>query len=59
MYEGLKRAFGPSTMRITPLKSASGDITDRGRQERWAEHYQQLFSRENIVSDAAVERITY
>ena len=46
-------------MRITPLKSASGDITDRGRQERWAEHYQQLFSRENIVSDAAVERITY
>lgn len=42
MYEGLKKAFGPSTVKIAPLKSASGDIiTDRGRRmERWVEHYQ-------------------
>ena len=26
--------------------------------ERWAEHYQQLYSRENIATDTAVERIT-
>ena len=60
MYEGLKKAFGPSAVKVTPLKSASGDIiTDRGKQmERWAEHYQQLYSRENIVTDTAIERIT-
>ncbi|XP_076436204.1 uncharacterized protein LOC143275811 [Babylonia areolata] len=42
---------------IEPLKSASGTvITDRSKQvERWAEHYQELYSRENIVGDAAVE----
>ncbi|RUS75345.1 hypothetical protein EGW08_016890 [Elysia chlorotica] len=39
MYEGLKRAFGPSTVKIAPLRSASGDIiTDRGKKmDRWAE----------------------
>ncbi|XP_076452746.1 uncharacterized protein LOC143288283 [Babylonia areolata] len=31
-------------------------ITDWNKQvERWAEHYQELYSRENIVADAAVE----
>ncbi len=60
MYEGMKTAFGPSTFKITPLRSAIGDvITDRGKQmERWAEHYQQLYSRENIVTDAGLESIT-
>ncbi|XP_076030443.1 uncharacterized protein LOC143018745 [Oratosquilla oratoria] len=31
-------------------------ITDRGKQmERWAKHYQELYSRKNVVSTAAVE----
>jgi hypothetical protein len=57
MYDGMKKAFGPSAIKITPLKSSSGDIiTDRGKQmERWAEHYQELYSRENVVTDSAVE----
>ncbi len=60
MYEGMKTAFGPSTFKIAPLRSAIGDvITDRGKQmERWAEHYQQLYSRENIVTDTGLESIT-
>ncbi len=33
MYEGMKKAFGPSTIKITPLKSATGDIiTDHSKQ---------------------------
>jgi len=57
MYDGMKKALGPNITKIAPLKSASGDIiTDRGKQmERWAEHYQELYSRENVVSTAAVE----
>ncbi len=40
MCEGMKKAFGPSTIKIAPLRSATGDvITDHGKQmERWAEH---------------------
>ncbi len=56
----MKKAFGPSTFKIAPLRSAIGDgITDRGKQmERWAEHYQQLYSRENIVTDTVLKSIT-
>ncbi|XP_076035995.1 uncharacterized protein LOC143021958 [Oratosquilla oratoria] len=58
MYDNMKKAFGPSITKIAPLKTASGDtITDRGKQmERWAEHYQELYSRENVVSTATVEK---
>jgi len=57
MYEGMKKAFGPSINKIAPLKSTAGDIiTDRSKQmERWAEHYQELYSRENVVTAAAAE----
>ncbi|XP_047480553.1 uncharacterized protein LOC125033187 [Penaeus chinensis] len=43
MYEGMK---------IAPQKSAAGDIiTDCSNQmERWAENYQELYSRENVVT---------
>ena len=60
MYEGMKKAFGPSTIKIAPLKSTAGEIiTDRSKQmERWAEHYQELYSRENVVTDAAIEATT-
>ena len=60
MYEGMKKAFGPSVNKIAPLKSTSGEIIkDRGKQmERWAEHYQELYSRENVVSDKAIENTT-
>ncbi|XP_076036093.1 uncharacterized protein LOC143022042 [Oratosquilla oratoria] len=57
MYDGMKKAFGPSITKIAPLKTASGGtITDRGKQmERWVEHYQELYSKENFVSTTAVE----
>ena len=57
MYDGLKKAFGPSATKTAPLKSASDTIiTERGKQmERWAEHYQELYSRENRVTSEAIE----
>ena len=57
MYDGMKKAFGPSATMIAPLKSTTGDIiTDWGKQmESWAEHYQELYSWENTISDSAVK----
>ena len=57
MYDGMKKDFGPIATKITPLKSTTGDIiTDQGKQmERWAEHYQELYSRENNVTDSVVK----
>ena len=56
MYEGMKKAFGPSIVKTAPLKSTSGEkITDRAKQmERWAEH-QGLYSRKTTVTDRAIE----
>jgi hypothetical protein len=60
MYEGMKKAFGPSVTKVAPLKSTSGEIIkDRSKQmERWAEHYQKLFSGENVVGNKAIQNTT-
>ena len=57
MYEGMKKAFGPCAIKTAPLKTTTGEIiTDRAKQmERWAEHYQELYSRETVVTNIAVE----
>ena len=57
MYDGMKKAFGLSATKIAPLKSTTSNIiTDQGKQmERWAEHCQELYSREITVTDWAVE----
>ena len=56
MYEGMKKAFGPSTRKTAPLKSSNGEpIVDRNKQmERWAEYYQDLYSKENMVTEHAL-----
>ena len=60
MYERMKKAFGPSAIKIAPLKSTTGEIiTDRSKQmERWAEHYQELYSRKTTVTNTAIESTT-
>ena len=57
MYEGIRKAFGPSIVKTAPLKSTSGEIiTERAKQmERWVEHYQELYSRETTVTDRDIE----
>ena len=59
MYDGIKKATGPTVRKTAPLKSSSGDpITDKTKQmERWVEHYSELYSRENIVQQSALDAI--
>ena len=59
VYEGMKKALGPSARKTAPLKSSTGEtITDRSKQmNRWAEHYQDLYLRESVVKEAALNSI--
>jgi hypothetical protein len=60
MYEGMKKALGSSVTKTALVKSTSGDlIKDRGEQmERCVEHYGELYSSENVVTDTAMENTT-
>ena len=59
MYDGIKQALGPCKKKTAPLKSSSGEILqDRAQQmERWVEHYSDLYAKENLVSEDALEAI--
>ena len=69
MYDGIKKAVGPIVRKMAPLKSTSGEmaplkstsgekLTDRDQQmERWVEHYSELYSRETVVTNAALNAI--
>ena len=56
MYNGIKQAIGPMQSRTAPLKSATGDaIKDKSKQMAcWMEHYSELYSRVNVVSEEAL-----
>ena len=60
MYDGIKKALGPTQCKTAPLKSSTGEIlTDEGKQmERWVEHYSNLYSRTTTVSPSALDSIT-
>ena len=59
MYEGIKKAIGPSISKTAPLKSKTGeDITDQSKQlQRWVEHYLELYATQNNVTDTALDAI--
>ena len=59
MYDGIKKALGPSLNNTAPLGSSTGEIiTDRGHQlERWLEHYSDLYFIENIMSPLALDAV--
>ena len=59
MYVGIKQATDPNVKKIAPLKSKTGEIiTDWKKQmERWVEHYLELYSTENTVSEEALNSI--
>ena len=56
VYDGTKKALGASARKRATVKSSpSNTITHSNDQkERWEEHYQDLYSRENVVTDAAI-----
>ena len=59
MYAGIKQATGKPVKKTAPLKSKTGEvITAQDKQvERWAEHYLDLYSRINTVSQEALDAI--
>ena len=59
MYDGIKKALGPTLNKTAPLRSSTGEvITDRGHQlERWVEHCSDIYPRENIVSPSALDAV--
>ena len=59
MYDGIKQALGSTQKKIAPLKSITGEvIQDRAQQmKRWVEHYSELYARENIVTEDALNEI--
>ena len=59
MYDGIKTAMGPVQNKTAPLKSSTGEvITNKGQQmERWVEHYSDLYSRQTVVTSAALDAI--
>ena len=59
VYEGIKKAIGPTHNKTAPLKTKSGEtITDKSKQmERWVEHYSDLYSRETNISEATLESV--
>ncbi|RXN06695.1 cytoplasmic phosphatidylinositol transfer 1-like protein [Labeo rohita] len=59
MYEGIKQATGKPAKKSTPLKSKTGEtITDQDNKlARWVEHYLDLYSKENSVSQEALDAI--
>ena len=59
MYEGIKKALGPTVKKTAPLKLKSGEpVTDSEAQmDRWVEHYLELYSTENVVTEPALNSI--
>ena len=55
----LRRQQGPTIKKTAPLKTKSGEvITDSNKQmERWVEHYLELYSTENTITDEALDTI--
>ena len=59
MYQKIKIATGKATQKTAPLKSKSSDIiSDKPKQlERWVEHYLELYSHENKISQPALDAL--
>ena len=59
MFEGIKKAIGPTPTKCAPLKSSNGEVIQgKTKQlERWVEHYSQLCDHENLVSATVVDQI--
>ncbi|XP_033120196.1 uncharacterized protein LOC117119470 [Anneissia japonica] len=57
MYEGIKKAIGPTIIKTAPLKSLDGEVlTDKNKQmSRWVEHYLEFYSRETDISQVSLD----
>lgn len=59
MYDWIKMATGPTSVKIAPLKAKSGEVITNQRKQlqRWVEHYLELYSIQNNVRDVALDAL--
>ncbi|XP_048583704.1 uncharacterized protein LOC125563054 [Nematostella vectensis] len=59
MFDGIKRAIGPTQIKLAPLKSSSGEIiTEKSKLlECWVEHYSDLYGTASFISPSAINHI--
>ena len=59
MYDKIKKAIGPTIKKTAPLKTKSGEVIADGNKqmERWVEHYFEVYSTENTITDEALDTI--
>ena len=59
MYEGIKTATSPMSVKTAPLKARNGEfITDQSKQlQCWIEHYLELYLTQNTATDTALDAL--
>ena len=59
VYEGIKKAVGPVSKKSAPVKDLQGNVilSKEDQMHRWVEHYGELYSRETLVTEEALNAI--
>ena len=59
VYEGIRKAVGPTKRSISPLLSETGEILHSRNEQlsRWVQHFSLLYSTQNIVTNDALNRM--
>ena len=59
MFDGIKKAIGPTQAKCAPLKTSTGEIiTEKSKlMECWVEHYSELYGSASSISPSALNQI--
>ena len=59
MYKEIRKAVGPTKKLTSPMQSATGEILHNRDEQlgRWVQHVSLLYSRQNVVTDAALQHM--
>ena len=59
MYDGIRKAVGPTIKLTSPLQSATGEILHSRDEQlsRWFQHFSLLYSKQHVVTDAALQHM--
>ena len=59
VYDGIRKAVGPTKKLTSPLQSATGEILHSRDEQlgRWVQHFSLLYSKQNVVTDAALQHM--
>ena len=59
VYDGIKKAVGPAPKKSAPVKDLQGIVikNKEDQMKRWVEHYEELYSRETLVTKEALDAV--